>query len=333
MGQFVLGWSHPDYPLLIPSCIARVWAYLGHETPLAAGLISIFFACATIGTLVGAVAMLRNWETALVGGLVLLGTPFFLNYAAGELADIPVGFFVLAATAFIVLSGHNSEDTRFLILAGVAAGLAAWTKNEGLQFCAVAILALGSYHLFIRSFRGFGFFTAAAAVTLLSVWYFKVWIAPPNDLLANQGVGTLDLVRDGSRHRIILSSLLHEGAKFGEWTLCPFGVMALYLVGQGNRRWARVEFVAPVILILMLAGYYGVYLVTPYDLSWHLGSSLNRLLLQLWPLTIFVWCMSAPAQKDGMISNGPSSGRHGPRVWVWGNIGLAACLLYLMLIR
>jgi hypothetical protein len=45
--------------------------------------------------------------------------------------------------------------------------------------------------------------------------------------------------------------------------------------------------------VLMLAGYFAVYVITPNDLSWHLATSLDRLFVQIWPLSVFVLCSAA----------------------------------------
>ena len=41
-------------------------------------------------------------------------------------------------------------------------------------------------------------------------------------------------------------------------------------------------------LVLTACGYCALYLVTPYNLSWHLATSADRLLVQLWPSIVFV---------------------------------------------
>ena len=51
-------------------------------------------------------------------------------------------------------------------------------------------------------------------------------------------------------------------------------------------RCAQLTIAVP--LIAMLAGYYGAYVVTPLDLKWQIENSLNRLLVQVWPATVFV---------------------------------------------
>jgi hypothetical protein len=41
-------------------------------------------------------------------------------------------------------------------------------------------------------------------------------------------------------------------------------------------------------LLLVVTGYWVVYLTTPFELGWHLGTTLGRLLLQLWPSFVFM---------------------------------------------
>jgi len=40
---------------------------------------------------------------------------------------------------------------------------------------------------------------------------------------------------------------------------------------------------------MMLCGFYLIYLFTPYEVNWHVASSFNRLLLQLWPSALLLW--------------------------------------------
>ena len=56
----------------------------------AAGLISIALAAAIVGVLVAGLAQLRGRTLALLAGLLLVGTPFFLAFAPNQHADIPL---------------------------------------------------------------------------------------------------------------------------------------------------------------------------------------------------------------------------------------------------
>jgi hypothetical protein len=52
---------------------------------------------------------------------------------------------------------------------------------------------------------------------------------------------------------------------------------------------------------IQLVIYFGVYVVTPYDLVWHLRTSLNRLYTHVFPLCVlclFAW-LAAPEELAG----------------------------------
>ncbi|MBI5770128.1 MAG: glycosyltransferase family 39 protein [Verrucomicrobia bacterium] len=294
-----LGWSHLDYPLLVPASVARAWAWGGGESAAAAGLVSVSFGAATVALLVAVVARLRGVLVAGIGGLVLLGTPFFVTFSANEHADIPLGFFVLATMALVALSGREPASRGWTVLAGVTAGLAAWTKNEGVMF-AVIVLAGGAVAAGRRGeWRTVRALAAGAAAALVPVGYFKLALAPGNDLVSGTLAARLAQLVSPERHAEIAAALWRDGGGFGEWRVLPFVAMALALATPGARRLVGRERAVAWLLALTLAGYYAVYLITPWDLASHLASSLPRLLVQLWPGAVLWWCLLAGTAVDG----------------------------------
>jgi hypothetical protein len=133
-------------------------------------------------------------------------------------------------------------------------------------------------------------------------------LAPPNDVVSGQLGERLGHVLDWSRHRLILASFWRDAARFGEWRIVPFLAMALPLLGSGWRRLNAHEWIGAVIVALTLGGYYGIYLLTPWDLAWHLDFSLVRLLLQLWPAAILLWCLTVTLREPPVASIVTSSG-------------------------
>jgi hypothetical protein len=132
-----LDWSHPDYPLLIPASVARAWTFLGHESTLAPALIGLLFTLATAGLLGAVIAALRSPAQGVLAALVLLGARVFLMIGFWQIADVPLAFFMLATVGLLCLHDRTSTAGKGgLILAGMMAGFAAWTKNEGLLFLA-----------------------------------------------------------------------------------------------------------------------------------------------------------------------------------------------------
>jgi hypothetical protein len=92
---------------------------------------------------------------------------------------------------------------------------------------------------------------------------------------------------------------------FGGWGIAPLAVgiipiVLLYflLAGVGGGIGApRAHLALAAMLAIQLAGDYGAFLLTPYDLTWHLSYSTNRLVLQVFPLFLFVVLAAAkPAE-------------------------------------
>ncbi len=326
-----LAWSHLDYPWLVSASVARAWAMTGAETSAAPAWISVAFAWATVGTLVGALWSVGSRCLAGVAGAVLLGTPFFVTLGANQHADVPLGGFVLATVTLLALAHRWGAAARSLwALAGAMAGFAAWTKNEGLLFV-VAIGALVAVGLFrIRDGRAAGAFFGTLGVTLLPLLYFKLSLAPRNDVLAGSLPAWSAAVFELERHRQILAAGWRDVRAFGEWRITPLVFMALTCVGRGPRRWVREDRLAVGAVGLVALGYYAVYLITPWNLQWHLDTSLVRLLLQLWPAVIFLWALVVPqaAALAPMSLASPGSKVRGRTLaWAGANVAVACALV------
>lgn len=293
LGASQLNWTHPDYPRLLPASIARAWAWAGAESSLAPALVGAVFAFATLGMLLGWVARQRGWLAGCLAGLLLVGTPFFATFSLSQHADIALGAVMLAAVTLAGVANSSGASPPWLAT-GLCAGLAAWTKNEGLLFAGVfsAVVTVIAWR---GSPRRVGPLLAGLALGLLPTVAFKL-LSPTNDLLAAPLGPRLAQLWDVARHRMVLTALWRDVRDFGEWSVSPYVLLLLPLIGwRWRTRLRGIELLAPALAALMLAGYYAVYLLSPHDLSWHLNSSLVRLLLQLWPLAIAGACLWLPA--------------------------------------
>ena len=85
--------------------------------------------------------------------------------------------------------------------------------------------------------------------------------------------------------------------------MIPLPIVMLVLYFLLSRNIAREEKdsvrASAAALILTLAGYFFIYLITPRDIYWHLRFSLNRLFLQLWPSAIFLFFMALGSKPFG----------------------------------
>ncbi|HET9464489.1 MAG TPA: glycosyltransferase family 39 protein [Gemmatimonadales bacterium] len=318
-------WSHPDYPVLLPSLVARTWLYTGTETLLGPALVAGTFTFATVALLASAVGALRTPTQGLLAGLVLLSIPFFLVHGTSLYADVPVAFFFLATFVCLALDDrYGGARNRFAILAGVAAGFGMWTKNEGLLFmlAAAAGLLLVAVGGGWRASRGrlLAFATGLLPMLLLTAG-FKIAFAPPNDLLSTLGLErTVARLTDWHRYYLVLRAYASHILWFGN---NGFGsvtwVLAAYVLGLGlspaesRRSWVRA---ATATLLLLLAGHFVVFVSMADELARLLRSSLDRLLLQLWPSALFLFFMAVRAQEETEAARLPleRAGEPGSRV-------------------
>jgi 4-amino-4-deoxy-L-arabinose transferase-like glycosyltransferase len=255
---------------------------------------SALFAAACLGLFVSGLAATRSPGQAALGLIVLWGTPAVVNEGARELADLPLAYFLLATGILLYLYVLH-QRAGLAVLAGLTAGMAAWTKNEGSVFVIAAGLALGLAFLRRPAWKALGWYAAGLAAPLAIVLYFKLHLAPPSDVLSNGPARSLAQALDLARHLEIMRFFGRELLTFGGWRAqaLPIGVFAVLLVyllvaretqAQERRSLLRL---AGVLLAVQMLGYYAVYLITPYELTWHLTYSVERVFLQVFPLTAF----------------------------------------------
>jgi hypothetical protein len=207
-----------------------------------------------------------------------------------------VGAFFLAVVVCLALDARHPSTVRFALLAGVAAGLSMWTKNEGLLFT----FAMGGALLLDALRKGgtarkrVAAFAAGAVPFFVLVASHKAAFAPPNDLLSTLSVtNTVDNFTSAQRYYATLREYVFHFGGFGAngvgsatWLLVAF------LLGMGvtrstvDRRWAGTVAVA---LALVMLGHFGVFVTMAHELERLLASSLERLLLQLWPSVVFLF--------------------------------------------
>jgi hypothetical protein len=319
----LLPWSHPDYPLLLPAAVAHFWSYIGRDNPAVPAIIGFLFTFSTVGLLFSALSMLRGRMPALLGATALLATPSFIEQGTAQYADVPLSFFMLAAIALLCLHDQRMRDQHTpaspeLVLAGLAAAFAAWTKNEGLLFlCAMVVARLWATRARKTPSSNYGTIVARSLTPLLLTVIpaflllagFKHFIAPPGDLFSDPST-TVHKLLVPARYWAVIQWYVKGLFRFGGWWLIPAPLLLLgFYFAAGKKEDAerqtgiRTSIMA---LALTLAGYFAVYLITPYDIYWHLRFSLTRLFLQLWPSAIFLYFLLVNLQSQTQAASASS---------------------------
>lgn len=310
----LIPWSHTDYPLLVPGSVARLWEYSGHDSVAAPALLALIFTYATVGLAVSSVAALRTRSQGFLAGLVLVATPYFVQLGASEYADVPLGFFYLATLVLLCMQDRRLQSpSRFLLLAGITAGFAAWTKNEGLLFLASLLFVHAAVMVYLRGgttyIRQLLPFAAGFVPILIVVVFFKHHFGGPSDLFSAPRSMAHQLL-DVHRYFQVCRALLRQVFDFGGWVITPVAVLAFYFLTLGgdiNPKDKAYVLISVLALFMTLVGYCVVYVAGPNDIQWWLSSSLNRLLIQLWPSAVFLFFLVVRTPEQAISVGGSRS--------------------------
>jgi hypothetical protein len=269
-----LTWTHPEYPLLLSGFVARCWTYAGSTTEAAPMAVSYLFFLALLAMLTGGIAIWRSRALGWLAGLALLGSPMFLHEAIAQYADVPLACYFAGATIFALLDRP--------LIAGLFAGCAAWTKDEGLLYLAVFFAAALLRRRQIPQ-------VAAGAIPLAALTLiFKFALAPRASTFFGQSLSVMaGHLFDGGRIGQALGEFAHEIGAMGIGWYHPILPVIALAVALGFDRGRRADLLfTAAILAAMLAGYLAIFLITPFDLKWQLQTSLYRLIEQLWPILL-----------------------------------------------
>jgi hypothetical protein len=290
-----LGASHPDYPLLLPAFIASEWKAIGSDATGVPTAVAFLFTFGTVGVLTASIWLLRGTLQGLLAGAMLLGTPFFvIDQGPAQIADVPLAYFFVTALALLALYEQRPQSPGLAVLAGTSAALAAWTKNEGLLLFVSVILAY-SVAIAIRrrwsDWRIMAGFALGAAPFLAVVLYFKLMFAPANRVVTVQSLIPDNILDFWRYHKVAETFALYLWG-FGGLALSPILFLVAYLFIVRLRPATEIPLhvrAGSLSVLFAGAGYFMMYVSTaPALLDDLINSSLDRLLLHLWPAAILV---------------------------------------------
>lgn len=275
----IIFWTHPDYPFLLPGLIAFLWKLAGGSVFSVPQYLSIFITMSIVVVLFFAIKKKNGFLSAFFGELVLVSTPFFLTSGVSQYADVPISLFLLLSLIFF-------SKKKFLA-AGIFSGLAAYVKNEGLIFSFAAVASLFIFFLFQKNLKknikNIFLFLYGCAPIIFSVVAFKFLSNSESSYVLQSLSGIIFKIFDYKRHLIIIERFAFGITSFGEWRINPLPFIGL-LIFFSKKSLSQINLQLLIILFL----YYFIYLITPYNLSWQLDTSFNRLLIQLWPSVIYL---------------------------------------------
>jgi len=289
----------PWYPLLVPAFIAECWCFLGHDTWLVPPLVGLLYTLATVGLVAAGLTVLRSCWWGGLGGLVLTSSSLFVLSGTWQTADAPVAFYMTATVlCFCLVPRFPRVESRLVLLAGVMAGFAAWTKREGLAFlvCVSAARLLFSERglEWRRRSKDLLRFLVGALPGLLALAAFEIAVhnANPDRVWKTPDLAAEARIWDPGRWAEVIDLTGREVLAFGNWILPSFLVFLL-LIGLGSTPAFRPALRS---MLASLAFLFAVYLIyfflSPDVLEWHAKSTVVRLFGQIWPSLVFLGMMA-----------------------------------------
>lgn len=299
-----IAWSHPDYPLLLPSSVARGYCWIGEPGWAAPAVIALLFLLAIPALAATALVRSKGLPAALVAAVLCLGVAYW-SLDTSQYADMPLAFLFLAVNTLLLLARWHPGNDWMWPLAGLLAGAMVWTKNEGW----VMLAAVVASELVARrwtppdsrptSRQVIGFGLGVLPLLLVTVG-FKLTLAPHNDLLAGLHLAQL---WDPDRYLLIARHLAHMVGTSGPFRLPILPVLAGYLLVSGATVPGRLRPAVTAMglrLALVAGALVGAFLLTPLPLAWHLENAAERLLMQLLPsLILLVVAVARPPLAAG----------------------------------
>jgi hypothetical protein len=267
------------YPRAVSVLVATLWTATS-ESVLAPIALAFIWAAAAVAIPATAVAERSTARDGLVAAILVVSSERFLVSQAAQYADIPIAVQLVAALTL-------AADRSYL-LAGVFAGFAAWTKNEGSLYLATLLAATATVEARRESaraaLRATGAIALGALPGVLALLHWK-HLVPVDYLFEGQGETAAAKLATGSRWTTVLGAIANR-ALFDS----PAPAVALYLIIVGGVRRESVARLAVPIASLALAtlGIAIAFVTNPLELHSVIDSSLGRVLMQLAPSAVFV---------------------------------------------
>jgi hypothetical protein len=268
---------HPDYPLFLPAIIGFIWRLLQNTSFIIPHIFS-FITAVSIPSLIFLQLYKKNLFIATLMLLWFVTDDFFLTRALSQYADQWVALFFLLA--FISIDTFRATGNRkFITISAFMLGSCFWTKNEGIMLALVFIVL---YLTTLLKRANMAYFLGGISLPLLAMLIFKFGYAPPNDLIVRRETVQPSFFTDMSRYGLIwewLQKNFRENFFYQQFAILLFLLACVVKRKLPGRNMA--------IIFLCFCGFITVYVLTPFDLQWHLLSSMDRVLFQLSPVFIY----------------------------------------------
>lgn len=281
--------GHPDYPLMVPLTIAYNYSWVGDHDSIVKGWWSLLMGAASASIYFGLEGFVGR-IARFAGLLMLLQLPQVIHFGAGYdagYADLPLAVFLLYGALFLYRWLKRPTSTDFT-LAALFFSFAAFTKNEGFVTGMASLLLLAGLSLTLRRFK----WSQAFAMCLLPALIIIPWQLKKGTLgFESEMRPDLAVIQANWSQRIgpivqaLAGSIPFPARNSWGWALMP--ILSLGSLVFSARRWL-VTLPVLAIVVMHLSAALVAYIVSPYDLEWHLRTSTTRVMFQITPILMLL---------------------------------------------
>ncbi len=289
------------YPPIFSLIIARGWFYLTQETFSVPILIAFIFTFSIPLLLYASLRQLIGKRVAFLAAIMLLLTPDFIVQGVSQYADVPLSFYFLGVLVMLNFY-EKSNHFAYFMLAALLLGISILIKLEGIIFFYALIL---SRALVVTRLKGLRKYLKELANILLILspflillFYFKINIGDFNKVYSWDLEMLISKLTDPSRYYLIIKEFFKTSLYFGRGVIWVM-ILCFCILWKKRKYKDNGRILTSVTVLLSIyAVYFLVYILSPFDLKWHLESSMERIFMQFWPSTIFVFSQFLVEAED-----------------------------------
>ena len=292
--------SHCDYPLFVPSSIARLWQYSGHQSFPASIVFFFIFTFGLVYLLYQALHYFKSDKIAIVVCSVFTISDIFLVNGASQCADIPLAYFFLSGIVCLFLY-FKGKRFNTLLLGILLSGLSLWVKNEGFMFFVIYMAVVIGWMLYQKEWKKSVISAICALVPVGCYIAFKKFANAPNDLIMGFLVlksysFIFDLHRYAVTFKVFITFVLQKFTIF-------LALLILCIKGFRIKDKVKIPFIlSSLIFVMMCVGYLLVYIMAPHDINWLVENSMDRIILQVLPMFLFLFAISLRIGKPDTVN-------------------------------
>jgi 4-amino-4-deoxy-L-arabinose transferase-like glycosyltransferase len=281
---FLGGGSHINYPLHLPLLMTWTYFWLGKANDVLVNLIFALYFISLLGLFYFSLRNFLSRQISLIFTMFLSTLPLLNYHGFNAYADLPLTFYFTTSAIFLIRY-FQEKRSAWPILAGLFAGLAGWTKNEGLMLAIILFIVFIIYLIKEKklkaNFKHFLFYILSSAFLLLPWLIFKK--------IFHLGFSNLEpgaLVFDRF-HLEVLPEIFKQTFFYHSFHLWP-GIFVLVLIFYWPQLKKYQNFYLFLIILGSLIAYFILYFFTPTSQFLLGGTVLGRNLMTIIPLTIFL---------------------------------------------